>query len=300
MPEHMIQEFVGKYATMKFKSLFLKPNNELEDSENKAKSRMITCKKCEKQVAVQKIRNNDFICPYCGAYFPVRARRRILMLTDKRSFVELDRELSSRNILGFPGYDEKLRTAKEKSRENEAVVCGVATIGGRKVCLFSMDAQFMMGSMGAVVGEKITRLFEYATQYRLPVIGITVSGGARMQEGMFSLMQMSKVSAAVKRHGKAGNLYVVLLTHPTTGGVDASFAMLGDITLAEPGARIGFAGPRVIEKTLNEKLPKGFQSAERVLACGFVDAIVPRKQLKDTLQKILQLHGVLDAQSKER
>jgi len=212
------------------------------------------------------------------------------MLLDKRSFVELDRELTSRNILAFPGYDEKLKLAREKSREMEGVICGVGTIGGISCGVFSMDANFMMGSMGAVVGEKITRLFEYATDHKLPVIGVTVSGGARMQEGMFSLMQMSKVSAAVKRHSKGGNLYVVLLTNPTTGGVDASFAMLGDITLAEPGARVGFAGPRVIEKTLNQVLPKGFQLAERVLECGFIDAIVPRQELKDTLEKILRLH----------
>ena len=212
------------------------------------------------------------------------------MLMDKRSFVELDRDLISGNVLGFPGYDEKLRLAKEKSREKEGVICGVGTVGGFRTCIFSMDANFMMGSMGTVVGEKITRLFEYATTNNLPVIGVTVSGGARMQEGMLSLMQMSKVSAAVKRHSKAGNLYVVLLTNPTTGGVDASFAMLGDITLAEPGARVGFAGPRVIEKTLNQTLPREFQLAESVLECGFIDAIVPREEVKGTLETILRLH----------
>ncbi len=213
------------------------------------------------------------------------------MLTDKRSFVELCREYESKNVLGFPEYDSKLQAAKEKSRENEGVICGEATIGGHSCCIFAMDANFMMGSMGAIVGEKITNLFEYATEKSLPVIGITVSGGARMQEGMISLMQMSKVSEAVKRHSNKGNLYIALLTNPTTGGVNASFAMLGDITLAEPDARIGFAGPRVIEKTLNRALPKGFQKAERVLECGFIDAIVPRDQQKAYLEKILKIHN---------
>ncbi len=276
---------------MELKKLFLKANNELEYGEVKVKSRRVVCKKCQKQIPVYKIRKNDFVCPECGHYFPVRARRRILMLTDKRSFIEHDRDLESINILRFPDYDEKLSLAKEKSRENEGVICGIATIGGYRTCIFAMDANFMMGSMGAIVGEKITRLFEYATSMSLPVIGVTVSGGARMQEGMISLMQMSKVSAAVKRHSNNGNLYIVLLTNPTTGGVDASFAMLGDITLAEPGARVGFAGPRVIEKSLNQELPKDFQKAERVLECGFVDLIVPRNRQKEALTAILRLHS---------
>ncbi len=275
---------------MELKKLFLKANNELENSDSRQRSRKITCKKCQKQVSVRKIRKNNFVCPECGHYFTVRARRRILMLTDRRSFHELDRDIMSRNILQFPEYDEKLDRAREKSRENEAVICGVATIGGLKTCIFAMDANFMMGSMGAVVGEKITRLFEYATDKGLPVVGVTVSGGARMQEGMLSLMQMSKVSAAVKRHSNSGNLYIVLLTNPTTGGVDASFAMLADITLAEPGARVGFAGPRVIEKTLNKALPKDFQKAERVLECGFIDEIVARSGQKAYLEKLLRIH----------
>ncbi len=277
---------------MELKKLFLKANNELEGPSNKLISRKISCKKCENKFSVAKIRNNYFICPECGHYFTVRARRRILMLTDKRSFVEMDAELESKNIIGFPGYDEKLASAKEKSRENEGVICGTATIWGYKIAIFSMDANFMMGSMGAVVGEKITRLFEYATENELPVIGVTVSGGARMQEGMISLMQMSKVSAAVKRHSKAGNLYIALLTNPTTGGVDASFAMQGDIILAEPGARIGFAGPRIVEKTTNKPLPKDFQKAESVIKCGFVDEIVPREVQMDYIGKILELHSI--------
>ena len=277
---------------MELKRLFLKANNELENSGKGSRDRKVACRKCGKKNTVTKIRNNNFVCPDCGHYFQVRARRRILMLTDRRSFIELSREMKSVNTLGFPEYDDKLRAAMEKSRENEGVICGEAEIEGHKVCIFSMDSNFMMGSMGAVVGEKITSLFEYATVRNLPVLGITVSGGARMQEGMISLMQMSKVSAAVKRHSDAGNLYVVLLTNPTTGGVDASFAMLGDITLAEPGARIGFAGPRVIEKSLNRSLPKDFQKAERVLECGFIDAIVTRQEQKAYIAKLFKMHGM--------
>ncbi len=276
---------------MELKRLFLKADNELESAPNKLLGRKITCKKCENKISVSKIRKNYFICPQCGHYFTVRARRRILMLTDKRSFIEMDADLESKNIISFPGYEEKLAAAREKSRENEGVICGTATIWGRKICIFSMDANFMMGSMGAVVGEKITRLFEYATDNKLPVLGITVSGGARMQEGMISLMQMSKVSAAVKRHSNSGGLYIVLMTNPTTGGVDASFAMQADITLAEPGARVGFAGPRIVEKTTNQPLPKGFQRAESVLECGFIDDIVPREVQIDYLGKLLELHG---------
>ena len=277
---------------MDLKKLFLKANNEPEGGSAFLRMRSISCKECGKKMSVARVRKNDFVCPECGRYMTVRARRRILMLTDKRSFTELDREMESRNVLGFPDYEEKLAAAQEKSREREGVICGTATIEGHRCAIFAMDANFMMGSMGSVVGEKITRLFEYATARKLPVIGVTVSGGARMQEGMFSLLQMSKVSAAVRRHSNGGNLYIVLLTDPTTGGVDASFAMQGDITLAEPGARIGFAGPRVIEKSLKQQLPKDFQRAERVLDCGFVDAIVPRSEQKQYIAKLLLLHGM--------
>ncbi|WP_029233356.1 acetyl-CoA carboxylase carboxyltransferase subunit beta [Butyrivibrio sp. VCB2006] len=275
---------------MDLKKLFLKANNELENDGKRIRSRKVTCKKCQSVLSVKKIRKNSFICPECGYYFPVRARRRILMMTDNRTFIELDRSMVSTNILNFPEYDDKLSQATVKSRENEGVITGVAQIGGFKTCIFAMEGNFMMGSMGSVVGEKITRLFEYATDEKLPVVGVTVSGGARMQEGMISLMQMSKVSAAVKRHSNNGGLYIVLLTNPTTGGVDASFAMLGDITLAEPGARVGFAGPRVVEKTLNTTLPENFQKAERVLECGFIDAIVPRQEQKDYIEKLLRFH----------
>ncbi len=275
---------------MKLKGLFLNANNQLEGTEKTGKSRIIVCSKCGVEVSVSRIRKNNFICPKCGHYFTVRARRRILMLVDKRTFVEMDSDLLPQNILNFPGYEDKLQQAEDKSREKESVVCGVGEINGITCCIFSMEARFMMGSMGAVTGEKITRIFEYATENHLPVLGITVSGGARMQEGMISLMQMSKVSAAVKRHSDHGNLYITLLTNPTTGGVDASFAMQGDIILAEPRARVGFAGPRVIEKTLNQKLPEGFQLAEHVMSCGFIDEIVPRDKQKEYIGKILQIH----------
>lgn len=275
---------------MDLRKFFLKANNEPESTSRLPRGRHIVCKGCGRKVAVSRIRREYFVCPMCGRYFTVRARRRILMLSDKRSFTEHDRDLTSRNVLSFPEYDDKLQAAREKSREAEGVITGETMIDGNPACIFAMDANFMMGSMGSVVGEKITRLFEYATGRHLPVIGVTVSGGARMQEGMLSLMQMSKVSAAVRRHSNGGNLYIVLLTDPTTGGVDASFAMQGDIILAEPGARVGFAGPRVIEKSLNQALPKDFQRAERVLACGFIDAVVPRSEQRTMLGKLLSLH----------
>ena len=198
--------------------------------------------------------------------------------------------MKSRDVLSFPGYDQKLRNAKLASREKEGVVCGAARIGGEPCALFVMDPNFMMGSMGTVVGEKIARLFEYAAQHSLPVVGYTVSGGARMQEGILSLMQMAKVSAALLRHSQAGNLYLTVLTDPTTGGVTASFAMDGDIILAEPGATIGFAGARVIEQTIRKKLPQGFQKAEFLLEHGFVDLIVPRGEQRETIARLLRLH----------
>ncbi|MCL2332346.1 MAG: acetyl-CoA carboxylase carboxyl transferase subunit beta [Actinomycetia bacterium] len=220
------------------------------------------------------------------------ARRRIEELVDPGSFTELDAELSSNNVLAFPDYDEKLAKARQNSGETEAVITGTAQLAGTPVGIFAMDPRFMMGSMGRVVGEKITRLFEQATAGQMPVIGYCTSGGARMQEGILSLLQMAKVSAAVARHSAAGGLYVALLCDPTTGGVSASFAMEGDVILAEPGALIGFAGPRVVEQTTGEKLPKGFQTAEYLLAHGFVDDVVARLQQRDYLACLLRLHQV--------
>ena len=217
-------------------------------------------------------------------------RQRLRMLVDKGTFRELFAGVEGHDPLGFPGYREKLEQVQAASNETEGVLCGTARIGGQPCCLFIMEPYFMMGSMGTAVGEKITRLFEYATAHRRPVVGYTVSGGARMQEGIFSLMQMAKTSAALKRHSDAGLLYITVLTDPTTGGVTASFAMEGDIHLAEPGATIGFAGPRVIEQTTRKKLPPGFQTAEFLLDHGFVDAIVPRRDQQAVLANLLQIH----------
>lgn len=218
------------------------------------------------------------------------ARERIALLSDDSSFEEFDSDMTSSNILSFPDYDLKLKSAQLKSGENESVVTGVCRIGGSKTVLGAMDSGFMMGSMGTVTGEKITRAFEYATENRLPVVICTVSGGARMQEGILSLMQMAKTSGAVKRHSDAGLLYITVLTDPTTGGVTASFAMEGDIILSEPNALVGFAGPRVIEQTIRQKLPKDFQTAEFVEEKGFIDAVVPRKELKSAISKLLEMH----------
>ena len=277
---------------MNLMGLFRSPQNELEKGGKEAEDAGIrnACPHCGALVALSDQQENLNVCPACGYHFRIGPRERIAYLTDEDTFLELDGSLMSKDVLGFPGYDQKLRNAKLASREKEGVVCGAAKIGGEPCALFVMDPNFMMGSMGTVVGEKIARLFEYAAQHSLPVVGYTVSGGARMQEGILSLMQMAKVSAALLRHSQAGNLYLTVLTDPTTGGVTASFAMDGDIILAEPGATIGFAGARVIEQTIRKKLPQGFQKAEFLLEHGFVDLIVPRGEQRETIAKLLRLH----------
>ena len=277
---------------MNLMGLFRSPQNELEKGGKEAEDAGIrnACPHCGALVALSDQQENLNVCPACGYHFRIGPRERIAYLTDEDSFSELDGDLKSKDILGFPGYDQKLRNAKLASREKEGVVCGAAKIGGEPCALFVMDPNFMMGSMGTVVGEKIARLFEYAAEHCLPVVGYTVSGGARMQEGILSLMQMAKVSAALLRHSQAGNLYLTVLTDPTTGGVTASFAMDGDIILAEPGATIGFAGARVIEQTIRKKLPQGFQKAEFLLEHGFVDLIVPRGEQRETIARLLRLH----------
>lgn len=249
-----------------------------------------TCTNCRKSIPVSRLWYNQLVCP-CGYHYRMKARRRIRLLTDRDTFHELFSGMSGGDPLNFPGYQNKLETARNASNEREAVVCGTAMIGGNKCCLFVMDPQFMMGSMGSVVGEKITALFEYAVGQRLPVVGYTVSGGARMQEGLLSLMQMAKTSAAVKRHSDAGLLYVAVLTDPTTGGVTASFAMEADIILAEPGATVGFAGARVIEQTTRKTLPNEFQKSEFVMKHGFIDSIVPRAEQGKVLAMILNMHN---------
>ena len=249
------------------------------------------CNKCGKPIYTEDVRANFYICPKCGGYFRVHAYRRIEMVADAGSFEEWDREMEVSNPLNFPGYEKKLAAAREKTGLDEAIVTGRALIGGYPAVLGVCDARFLMSSMGHNVGEKITCAVERATAEKLPVILFACSGGARMQEGMVSLMQMAKTSAALKRHHDAGQLFVSVLTDPTTGGVTASFAMLGDIILAEPGALIGFAGPRVIEQTIGQKLPEGFQRSEFLLEHGFIDRIVKREEMKETLARILKLHA---------
>ena len=227
------------------------------------------CNKCGKGIFTEEYKNNLYICPKCGGYLRMPAQKRVEMLAEKDSFEEWDTGLSTENPLHMIGYPDKIKALQDKTKLDEAVVTGKARIGENEVALMVMDGRFLMASMGEVVGEKIARGVERATKEKLPVIIFTCSGGARMQEGMTSLMQMAKTSAALKRHSDAGLLYITVLTDPTTGGVTASFAMLGDIILAEPGALIGFAGPRVIEQTIKQKLPEGFQSSEFLLEHGF-------------------------------
>lgn len=253
------------------------------------------CNHCKAAIIAEEARSAAYTCPKCQGYFRMTAMSRIEMLCDEGSFTEWDRQLSSTNPLGYGGYEEKLAQLKEKTGLDEAIVTGTAKIDGYEAVIGVCDGRFMMASMGQAVGEKIVRAIERATVAGLPVILFACSGGARMQEGIVSLMQMAKTAAACKRHSDAGQLYISVLTDPTTGGVTASFAMLGDIILAEPGALIGFAGPRVIEQTIGQKLPKGFQRAEFLLDRGFIDRIVPRGEMKEALAQILMLHDVKTA-----
>ena len=275
---------------------FLKPKNQLEEGGRNAApvhrddgEPEKKCPNCHREIPLSRLWANDLVCP-CGYHFRMKARQRIRMITDADSFREMYAAMRSDNPLSFPGYRDKVETVRAASGEREAVICGTAMIGAQKCCLFVMESYFMMGSMGGAVGEKITTLFEYAIQHRLPVVGFTVSGGARMQEGLLALMQMAKTSAAVKRHSDAGLLYIAVLTDPTTGGVTASFAMEADIILAEPGATVGFAGARVIEQTTKKSLPSGFQKSEFLLEHGFIDSIIPRSNQKQYLTELLKLH----------
>ena len=258
------------------------------------------CNKCGGAIITEDVKNGYYICPKCGGYFRVHAYHRVEMIADEGTFEEWDLGLTTRNPLNYKGYEEKLEGLKEKTGLEEAVVTGKISINGTETAVGVCDGRFLMASMGEVVGEKIARMVERATQEKLPVILFACSGGARMQEGIVSLMQMAKTSAALKRHSDAGLLYISVLTDPTTGGVTASFAMLGDVILAEPKALIGFAGPRVIEQTIGQKLPKGFQRSEFLLEHGFIDAIVERPQLKETLSQILKLHEKEDASNPEK
>lgn len=249
------------------------------------------CPNC-KRTLYKKEMGDEKVCPHCGYSFRISAWERLAITIDEKSLEEWDNQLPAKNPINFPDYEEKLAKTKEKTGLDEAVLTGKALIEGRPTAIGVMDTNFIMGSMGTIVGEKITRLFERATKEKLPVVLFTASGGARMQEGIFSLMQMAKVSAAVKRHSSAGLLYITVLTDPTTGGVTASFAMEGDLILAEPQTLVGFAGRRVIEQTIHQKLPDDFQKAEFLLSHGFIDQIVPRTALKKRLAELLDLHQV--------
>ena len=278
-----------KYITLK--------NNEITNTkdENTAMPNIpngmwIKCDGCGKTIYKKDLEENAKVCPSCGKHYRMNAKERIEYILDTGTFRELDKGMTTLNPLDFDGYKEKVDSFKEDLKMNEAVITGYGKIFGKDVVMGVMDSNFMMGSMGSVVGEKITRAIERGTKDKLPVIMFTASGGARMQEGMFSLMQMAKTSAAIARHGEKGLAYISVLTDPTTGGVTASFAMLGDVILSEPGALIGFAGKRVIEQTIRQKLPEGFQSAEFLLEHGFLDKIVHRLELKKVLYKILEMH----------
>lgn len=250
------------------------------------------CNACKAAIVTEDVKNNYYICPKCHNYFRVHARRRVEMIADEGTFEEWDHGLNAGNPLSFPGYEEKVKALQEKTNLDEAVMTGKAQINGNEVVLGICDGRFMMASMGWAVGEKIARAVERATEEKLPVIIFACSGGARMQEGIVSLMQMAKTSAVLKKHSDAGLLYISVLTNPTTGGVTASFAMLGDVILAEPNALIGFAGPRVIEQTIGQKLPEGFQKSEFLLEHGFIDRIVEREEMKEVLASILSMHKI--------
>ncbi len=250
----------------------------------------IKCSSCGANVLEELAVTNLSKCPFCGADFRMRAKDRINQVFDKDTFKEVNANLKSKDILNFPDYKKKLSGYEKSSGISEAVVIGTGKINGDTVAAAVMDSAFMMGSMGTVVGRKIVEIAEYATENKLPLLIFSASGGARMQEGMFSLIQMSRCSIAINRHSAAGLLYVSILTHPTTGGVAASFAMQGDVIIAEPAALIGFAGPRVIQQTVKEVLPEGFQRSEYLLENGMIDAIVQRKEMKDVLSKIIKIH----------
>ena len=250
----------------------------------------VKCDKCKEIIYKDDLHQNLSVCPNCGKHFRLSSRRRIKQIADEGTFKEIGGDIHTKDPLNFKGYMKKVEMLKEKTKIEEAVKCGTCEIEGEKAVLAVMDGNFLMGSMGSAVGERITLAIEIAAKKKLPLVIFCVSGGARMQEGMISLMQMAKTSSALTKLDKAGQLYISVLTDPTTGGVTASFASLGDIILAEPHALIGFAGPRVIEQTINQKLPEGFQRSEFLLEHGFIDKIVERKDMKSTIAKLIRLH----------
>lgn len=248
------------------------------------------CKGCGETIKTKDLIKNTYVCPECEFHFKMPMEARITSCVGK--FTPLFENIDSVNPLSFPSYEQKIKNYKERSGETEAVTVGLAKYDKTPAIVCIMNPNFMMGSMGSVVGERITLAFEHATKEKLPIVVFTASGGARMQEGLFSLMQMAKTAAAVKKHSDQGLFYLTVLTNPTTGGVSASFAMLGDVQIAEPGALVGFAGPRVIQQTTRQTLPKGFQSAEFVQEKGFIDMIVHRKKLKKTVEKLVSMHHI--------
>lgn len=281
---------------MPFYQFLFRPKNELEKggrtpalqtAEDSELAKQ--CPACGKRLPLSVVWEQANTCT-CGHHFRMNARQRLQFITDPDSFQEHDTNLTASDALAFPDYQKKLATMRTSCREAEGVLCGTASILHQPCGIFVMEPYFMMGSMGMAVGEKITRLFEYAQAHQLPVVGFTASGGARMQEGLLSLMQMAKTSGAIRRFSDDGGFYLTVLTDPTTGGVTASFAMEGDLILAEPGATVGFAGARVVEQTTKRKLPENFQKAESMLQHGFVDGIVPRKNQRNVIGKLLELH----------
>lgn len=264
---------------------------EKDDSAVRVPDNMLfKCPRCLNVIMTEELEKNLRVCPECGYHARLTAPERISLIADKDSFSEFDADMLSANPIDFPDYAEKQQKLRESTGLKDAVITGECTIRGEKCVIGVMDSRYMMASMGSVVGEKITRAFEYATENRLPIILFTASGGARMQEGIVSLMQMAKTSGAAARHSDAGLLYITVMTDPTTGGVTASFASLGDIIIAEPKVLIGFAGRRVIEGTIKQRLPDDFQSAEFMLEHGFADMIVERKSMRRTIAHILKLH----------
>ncbi len=279
------------FAKRRAKQLALKAIRDGQSLRSTDNTTAAPCPKCGEAVERGALVRSLYVCPMCGHHYPVGAYYRLSFILDAGSFREVGERISTGDPLDFPEYAAKLEKAQRRTGLSEAAVTAVGAIGGRRVAVGVLDSRFLMGSMSSAVGERLALLIELATRYRLPLIIFSASGGARMQEGVLSLMQMAKTSAALERFSKKGGLYISVLTDPTTGGVTASFASLGDIILAEPGALIGFAGPRVIEQTIHQKLPEGFQRAEFQQEHGFVDQVVPRERLREVLTQLIMLHG---------
>lgn len=272
-----------------FKVVTTRFNGDEKDTETPAE-KLFKCPRCSASCPRDRLENNMKVCPSCGYHGRMTAKERLNITADSGSFTEFDSELATLNPIDFPDYEEKIKGLEEKTGLKEAVVTGECTVKGERCIIAVMDSHFMMASMGSVVGEKITRAFERAAEKKLPLVIFTASGGARMQEGLVSLMQMAKTSGAAARLAQSGGLYITVLTDPTTGGVTASFASLGDIIIAEPKVLVGFAGRRVIEGTIKQRLPENFQSAEFLLENGFVDMIVERKNMRRTIAHLIRLH----------